>query len=109
MDKGVITFAKVLIDSEGRNDLGVTSDIYHSELQKLAKANKRDGESVEQAYVRLGQETETGALLLKAALWAPAPKQAPQDFADRKSPEPIGPAARELLGRAKNITPVRGT
>jgi hypothetical protein len=62
MDSNTLTFAKVLVDSEGRNHCGITSDQYHKELEKLAAANKRDGESLQQSYVRLSQETETGAL-----------------------------------------------
>jgi hypothetical protein len=113
MDSNTLTFAKLLVDSDGKNHCGITSDVYHEQLEKLALANKRDGESPQQAYVRVAEQTETGALLLKAALWAPAPRQAAQDFANPKGSEPIGPAARELrelaeeMGRAKKITPER--
>jgi hypothetical protein len=113
MDSNTLTFAKMLVASEGKNHCGITSDVYHEQLEKLAAENKRNGESLQQAYVRMAEQTEAGALLMKAALWAPAPKQAAQDFADRKGPEPLGPAARELrelaeqMGRAKNITAER--
>ena len=115
MDSNTLTFAKILVDSEGRNHCGVTSDVYHKALEKLAAEHKRDGDSLQQSYVRVAEQTEAGALLLKAAIWAPAPKQAPQDFADRKGPAPLGPAARELralaeqMGRAKNISPERAS
>jgi hypothetical protein len=108
MDSNTLVFAKVLVDSEGTNYCGITTDLYHKELEKLAQANKRDGESLQQSYVRLSQESETGALLLKAALWAPAPKQAPQDFVSRKKPEPIGEAARELDGLATELARRKG-
>jgi hypothetical protein len=115
MDKNVLTFAKMLVDSDGRNHCGITSDVYHEQLQKLAIANKRDGESPQQAYVRVAEQTEAGALLLKAALWAPAPRQAAQDLVSRKRPEPIGEAARELdelaaeLARSKGISRERAS
>jgi hypothetical protein len=97
IDKGTIRFAKVLVDSNGRNHCGITSDVYHNELEKLARANKRETESVQQAYCRLAETSETGALLFKAALWAPKPETAPQDFV-RPTPPPRGPNAA-LLNR----------
>jgi hypothetical protein len=103
-----LTFAKVLVDSDGRNHCGVTSDIYHAELEKLAKANKRDGESVQQAYVRVSEQTEAGSLLLKAALRAPAPapKQEVQDLPAR--PEPAGEASAELERLARFEAKAKG-
>jgi hypothetical protein len=38
MDSNTLTFAKVLVDSDGRSDCGITSDVYHEQLQKLALA-----------------------------------------------------------------------
>jgi hypothetical protein len=93
--ENTLTFAKVLISSNGRNHCEVTSDVYHKALEDLARANKRAGESLQQSYVRMSEQSEAGALLLKAVLWAPKPKQAPQDFAN---PEPPyrGPAQAEI-------------
>jgi hypothetical protein len=109
MDRNVLTFAKVLVDSNGQNHCGITSDVYHAELEKLARENKRDGESLQQAYVRMSEQTESGRLLMKAALWGPAPVQAAQDFVNPR-PEPIGEASKELeelaryMARSKNWT-----
>jgi hypothetical protein len=74
----------------------------------LRRANKREGESVEQAYTRLAETTESGSLLLKAAIWAPKPKQAPQDLVPRKKPEPLGPAAREMQAIAEEMARAKG-
>jgi hypothetical protein len=111
--KNTLTFAKVLVDSNGANHCGFDSSVYHKALEDYAKEHKRPSETLQQGYSRLGMEDEIGRTLLKAALWAPAPRQAAQDFADRKGPEPIGEAARELrtlaeeMGKAKRISPER--
>lgn len=112
--ENLLTFAKILVDSGGVNTCGITADIYHVELEKLARANKRGGESVHQAYARLGRETETGALLLKGALWGPKPRQAPQDLPLPK-PNPTTEAGRELqelaefMAKEKNISGERAS
>jgi hypothetical protein len=111
MDKSMqntLVFAKCLV--EDGNHCGITSDVYHNELEKLARANRRDGESLQQSYVRMAEQTEKGALLLKAAIAAPKPKAAPQDLVPRSKPKPAGPASRELdemareMARAKKIS-----
>jgi hypothetical protein len=94
-DMGVLDIAKRLVDSGGRDHGGVTSDVYHKRLTDLAIANRLEGETVQRAYVRLAETTETGALLFKAAMWGPPPKQAPQDFAD-PTPKSKGPAQSKL-------------
>jgi hypothetical protein len=100
-DADVITIAKRVVDSGGRDHGGVTSDVYHRELEKLALANRLDGETMQKAYVRLAETTETGSLLFKAALWGPPPKQAPQDFPLPK-PKLTG-AALELQELAESM------
>ena len=93
--KNTLTFAKVVVDSHGQNALGTTSDLYHDAVTDLARAHKREGESIAKAYVRLAETTEAGALLFQAAKAAPKPPtQAAQDFSDTY--QPIGDAAREM-------------
>jgi hypothetical protein len=96
IDKNTLTFAKLLVDSNGRNHCGITSDVYHDQLMRLARIEKRENESVQQAYRRLAESSETGALLFKAALWAPKPEQSAQDLVSPTPPPPKGPAAEAL-------------
>jgi hypothetical protein len=85
-------FAKLLVET--RNPCGLTRQDFEEEIAK--RAGRREGESTAQAFTRYATTTEDGKLLFKAAVMAPAPKQAPQDFPTKK-PEPKGGAATAEL------------
>jgi hypothetical protein len=107
MDKGVVAFAKMIVDNGGANPLGMHRQDFENEIIK--RAERRDGESSQQAFTRFITETETGRVLFKAAMLAP-PRQAPQDLPVPERPEPAGEASAELErlaqfeAKAKNVS-----
>jgi hypothetical protein len=100
-----VHFAKIL--STTGNACGLDRGHYDREIAKLAAATKLPGESPQQGYVRISTQTAEGRELFKAAVKAPAPKQAPQDFANPR-PEAAGPASRELNELAAQMAKDKG-
>lgn len=96
-----VDFAKIL--NMTGNASGLTRDVFHAELMKLAKASQRENETVEQAYRRTAIETPAGRELFKAIRLAPAPKAAQETPVTKSKPEPVGPASRQIndMARAK--------
>jgi hypothetical protein len=106
MDKGIVTFAKMIVGNGGANALGMHRQDFEGEI--IRRAEKRQGESSQQAFTRFITTDETGKLLFKASLLAPV-RQAAQDLAPRKSPEPEGgPATRELNEMARAMARDKG-
>jgi hypothetical protein len=101
MDKrtqNLLVFAKIL--TEGGSACGMARQDYENEIIK--QAERRDGESPQQAFTRYITQDETGKLLFKAAMRAP-PRQAPQDLARDAESEPSTDAQRELDRLARDV------
>jgi hypothetical protein len=97
---GIETFAKILV--EQGNACGLTSRDFEAEISKRGEAMRREGDSPAQSFTRYATETPEGRLLLKAAVMAPKPVEAPQDFAD-PNPKPAGPAHAEMDRLARDL------
>jgi hypothetical protein len=103
---GIELFAKMIIDNGGTNPLGMHRQDFENEIIK--RAERRDGESAAQSFTRYITQNEIGKLLFKAAMLSP-PRQAVQDIAPRKSPEPAGgPATEELNAMARAMARDKG-
>jgi hypothetical protein len=89
--------AKRLAAGEASN--AYTKGDFFAELQKRAVADRRTGETVEQAFARYSMTDPTGQLLLKANLRAPDP--------DEDEPEDMALADRDRI-EAKAAELMRG-
>jgi hypothetical protein len=86
----------------------LTRQDYEAEITKRAEATRSAGETIEKALTRIATTTEEGKLLFKASVMAP-PRQADQDLAPRKSPEPVGgPATAQLNAMARAMARDKG-
>jgi hypothetical protein len=107
IDMDDLDFAKILLNT-GESS-GRTKDDFHREIEKRAAEIRRAGESPQQSYTRYVTEMPEGRILLKAYRVAPHPKQAPQDFVERRN-VPKGPAGKGMdamireLRRSKNLS-----
>jgi len=93
--QNALRFAKILVDS-GVNTSGNNKTTFHAELEKLARDEKLQGESVQQAYVRIATTTDHGRLLFKAVSLAPAPAPSVDPPIRKAAPEPAGEASIQL-------------
>jgi hypothetical protein len=101
MDKGVETFAKMIVDNGGTNPCGMYRQDFEGEI--VRRAERRDGESAAQSFTRFITTDDVGKLLFKAAMLAPPraanPKPAVQDLKRIQA----GEATRDLEALAQEM------
>jgi hypothetical protein len=98
-------FAKILV-TQGL-DCGRTRQDFEEDIAKRSEEIRAPGETKEQVFTRYATTTDDGRLLLKASMMAP-PRQAAQDLPVPKTPEPAGPASKELDDLARWMAKEKG-
>jgi hypothetical protein len=91
----VLKFAKMVVAGRADSTFAMTRDDFTDAIAKMADETRLDGESDAQAFTR-AMLTPEGSILYKASrVVAPRPRQAPQDYVERKQPTK-GPAAAAM-------------